>query len=137
MTNQWQLKFAYSYQQFTLNTVKRVPPGIVDFSDVYENSTPEHQVSLRSITHLTDNMDLSLWYRYMDEVPISNPRTGKAIPAYHTLDLNYSWDVIKMINVSLAAKNLLEPSHLEFAAESFGTPIEIERSVHAQLKIKF
>ena len=137
LNKNWSLKLAYSYVKISLQNKEKVLGNAPDFVGFYENSTPHHQLSLRSQHRLTSQIDLSIWLRYIDKVPMVNPRLPQSIPAYHNLDLKVAWRPNKQLEVAIVGKNLLNPQHLEFIPEPFGSPIEIERSLYAQLKWNF
>jgi iron complex outermembrane receptor protein len=70
--------------------------------------------------------------RYVDELQIQK------VDSYVTLDARLNWAISNAWQASLAGRNLLDSSHLEFR-EEFGQnqAVEIEREFIAELRWKF
>jgi iron complex outermembrane receptor protein len=101
---------------------------------------PKHQVSLRSAFTPRKDLDLDLWFRYVDStgglyVPADNSLFD--IDDYLTLDIRLAWRPADNWELSLVGQNLLESSHLEFVQESYALPIEVERGVYGKITWRF
>ena len=59
--------------------------------------------------------------------------------AYHRLDLRLGWHPAKMVELSLVARNLLDPEHPETAISEEGGIIssQVERSFYTQITFRF
>ena len=124
----WSLKTAYSYLQMDLdvdNSGENASTGGIGM-----NKSPHHQVSLRSMLELRENLELDSWLRYVDSLPDIN------VGSYVTLDIRLGWNPFKKFEVSLVGQNLLENQHSEFTEMGF-SPREIERSFYGKITWRF
>ncbi len=101
---------------------------------------PRHKASLRSAIILREDLDLDIWFRYVDDATtvyadIANPLYH--IDDYVTMDLRLAWRPIQAIELSVAGQNLLDSSHLEFVQEAYAAPTEVQRSVYAKITYRF
>ena len=101
-----------------------------------EDSTPRHQISLRSLLDLRGGLQVDAHLRYSSEIE-RQPEipVGPGIDAYTELDLRLAWFASEQLELSLVGQNLLHDHHLEF-----GTPEargEIERSVYGKVTWQF
>jgi iron complex outermembrane receptor protein len=61
-----------------------------------------------------------------------------AIDAYTELDARVAWRPGPKTEIALVGRNLLDSSHAEFFSETTDIPlVEVERSVHVQLRLEF
>jgi iron complex outermembrane receptor protein len=104
-------------------------PGAVTLAlDQHRGNDPEYQLSIRSYMDLTDELELDVGLRAVDELP--DPR----VPRYVTLDARLGWRVTEGFEVSLVGFNLLDASHPEVGA----TPQrEVRRSVYISGRVSF
>lgn len=113
--------------------------GQTSSEPVIENSSPQHQVSLRTAIDLNKNTRLNIFARYVDELKIPSgaaSRDGIKVDDYLALDTNIIWSPIENFEVMLAGQNLTDSKHLEFVNE-YNTPAtEIERSIYLKLTWK-
>jgi len=122
----WQMKVAYTYLKVDMDSK---PIG-----DIINGSSPHNQFSIQSIINLPGNMELDVWFRYVDQLPI--PRLS--VHSYTTLDVHLAWKPIESLELSLVGQNLLDSQHLEFNPMSFPSlATEIERSVYGKLSWHF
>ena len=131
---EWSLQAAYSYLQFNFNAS---PTVFVADSGTY----PQQQAFLRSSLTPSPDWDFDLWLRYVDRLPLGDlmlPTYLDPIPAYLSLDARLAWRPIKGLELSAVGQNLLQPSHAEFAQESFGPPqTVVPRGFFLQLDWRF
>ncbi len=130
-------EFSYSYIKLKLKTAATVDPI---FADLAEDSSPRHQLSIRSNFDLGHNLNLNLWGRYVDDVSPSVPSLlapDLGADNYFELDANIIWHPVENIELMLVGQNLLDHRKLEFIQESYTSPIEIGRSVYTKLTWKF
>jgi len=94
-----------------------------------ESNDPEHQFLIQSNVTLAGRVEAGVVFRYIDK--LSEP----VVPAYEELDVRISWKIIKAIEVSVVAQNLINNRHPEFVAST--PPREIERSVYGKVIFRF
>lgn len=124
----------YSYLDLRMSSLDILSEKVV------ENSTPEHQVSLRSSIDLSETIRLNIWGRYIDTVKIASQvaySAGIEIDNYVALDLNIIWRPMRNLEFMLAGQNLLESNHMEFINEYFVPPTEVGQSVYAKVTWQF
>ena len=106
-----------------------------------ENSSPQHQASLRSTFNLGKDLKLNLWFRYVDEIVVRNSEDllggGVAIDDYVAFDANIIWSVSDNLEIMLAGQNLFEERQLEYASEYVTPPTAIERGFYGKVTWKF
>ncbi|MBN1931032.1 MAG: TonB-dependent receptor [Desulfobacterales bacterium] len=123
----WRFQTAYTFFKMDFD----MPDGSVSTTGT-EADSPNHQVSLRSDMELPKNLELNLWFRYIDNIP------GRNISAYNTMDICLGWKPIEYIEFSLVGQNLFAPRHLEFVDNIFfNEAAELERSLYGKVTWKF
>lgn len=135
MASQWQpaawlnFNLAYTYTDIDLTPVN--DPS-ADISEI-EGVDPNHQVSLRTMTNLSDRLTFDLWLRYVSELP------GIDVDSYLTLDARLAYQINSNLEVALVGQNLLEDHHAEYVPEIQipNKPSEVERSVYVKLDWSF
>ena len=108
----------------------RIQTGASDLAAPYEGlffdeSHPRNQVSVRGALDLGWNLELDLWYRYVDRLSDAD------VSGYDTLDARLSWSPRTDLEVALVGQNLLRRTHREFSS------IEVERGVHLKIDWAF
>ena len=86
-----------------------------------EGSTPRPRLSVAAFTNPFGPLQLDATWRYVAA------RTAPAVPDYHALDLHASWPVSHRLEVGVIARNLLSPSHVEWARDP-GPSVAIRRA---------
>jgi iron complex outermembrane receptor protein len=104
------------------------------YSNIDETS-PRHQVSLRSETNLPGNVDVDLWLRYVDN--ITESARHYSVDEYITLDMRLAWRPQDRIELSLVGQNILDSEHLEYVHEGYTPPTEIGRSFYGKVSLSF
>jgi iron complex outermembrane receptor protein len=125
----WQLKGAYTYLQMQLHFD-------ADFEDTLferaEGASPHHQISVRSAMDFSDQWNLDLWLRYVDNLP------SQDIPSYLALDVRLGWRPYPDLELSIVGQNLLDDQRPEFRPEFLNTlSTEPQRSVYGKLTWRF
>ena len=93
---------------------------------------PQHTVSFRSNTNITQDLELDLWLHYVANL------SGTDIPSYTGLDIQVARHPEGNLELALIAKDLLDPQHPEFQDEMLHlVDTEIPRSVYAKLTWHF
>jgi iron complex outermembrane recepter protein len=99
--------------------------------NVESDQNPNYQLSLRTAFDLPWNLELDLWYRYIDNL-------GDVIESYSTLDARLGWKYGDHLELSLVGQNLLDSHHPEFEPEALNTvATEVERSVYGKITWRF
>ncbi|BBL70872.1 TonB-dependent receptor plug domain-containing protein [Methylogaea oryzae] len=125
VTDAWRLQANYTYLQIQLS-------GNNLNQQVTENSSPHHQFSLWSSHNLAKDLSADAILRYVDEVP------GRNIGSYVTMDLRFSWQASKNIELAVVGRNLLDGRHPEFSDSALTTPLaQIQRSVYGQINLRY
>jgi iron complex outermembrane receptor protein len=124
MTSYWQLSGSYSLLQMDIRPAPHsadvgTAPGIND-------SSPKHQVIVRSALDISKLISLDLDWRYVSAL------VGQ-VPAYSTGDARLAWNMTKELELSLVGRNLLQPWHAEFAGDP-GPLVGIKRSAYVELR---
>jgi iron complex outermembrane receptor protein len=91
-----------------------------------EGDSPSHQVFVAPDLLLPYGVDVSPTWRYASAL------VADEVPAYQTADLRVAWQVTPSIQLSVTGRNLLQPSHVEFASDT-GVLVGIRRTVYAQI----
>jgi iron complex outermembrane recepter protein len=122
-TTFWRLRAAYSYLQMRLDN----SPGGRDIGSApgIVGSSPRHQVVSQSSIDISDSIEFDLTYRFVSALP------GQAVSSYSTGDARLAWRVNRDFELSFVGRNLLQPSHPEFAGES--GLVGIKRSAYVKV----
>ena len=129
--SRWHFQAAYSYLRVELQN-ETLP--VDTQADIIEGASPRHQFSLRSMTDLTDEVQLDLWLRYVDQLPSQS----RVIQDIFTMDVRLGWKPIKKMEISIVAQNLLNSSHSEFRSETLAfLATEVQRGVYVKLTWNF
>ncbi len=126
----WRLELAYSY----LNTNYWIDSRHRSQSELLARymEAPSHQVSARSKMNLTEQLEFDIWLRYVSDLDKLD------VPAYTGLDLRLGYHLPENLELSVAAKDLLDPYHPEYGEKFLSMQsTEIPRSVDAKLTWKF
>lgn len=112
-------KAGYRHMDFDLTR----DPGSGDIlNGVFDANDAEHLFTLAARADLTRTVEFDLAYRYVSDLP--NP----AVPAYSSIDARIAWHPGPEWEFALVGRNLLQPSHPEFAAINISPREEVVRS---------
>ncbi|MBL8250791.1 MAG: TonB-dependent receptor [Candidatus Competibacter sp.] len=127
----WQLRLAYSYLDSDLNRKKTDAPIYTDGN--------HQQFSLFASWNPRDDVDVDLWWRYVDgnETNRVSYTGANKIDPYSSVDLRLAWRPSRELELSVVGMNLLNDRHLEFVQEAFAFPVEVERGFYGQVKWTF
>jgi iron complex outermembrane receptor protein len=115
----WRLYGAYSWLDIDLEPRS----GSTDTSArAVEQSSPEHQVLLRSSMSLSESVDFDLAYRFVDRLPEQD------VAAHGALDLRLAWRPSTRWELAAVGRSVLNDRH-----EEFGGGVEVERAVELEL----
>jgi iron complex outermembrane receptor protein len=130
----WRLQGSYSYLRVSvsLSDDSRDPE---DNNSLVEDSSPEHQFSLRSMMNLRDDLMLDMWlYRVGELKRTAYSRPDMSVLAYTSFNLRLAWMPTRNLELSLVGQNLFDDHHPEFVGENFITATEVERAWAVQLR---
>jgi iron complex outermembrane receptor protein len=127
MTDYWRLTGCYTFTE--LDAFGSDPTTIREIV----HSTPRNQIYLRSSWDLTQNVDLDVIGRYVDQLP--NEVASRAVPAYITMDARLAWRPSAYAELALVGQNLLDSHHPEFSelAQSTAVSTEVARGVYGMI----
>lgn len=133
----WKIHGSYAFLRMPLHAA----PGSLDVLSVNaEGDSPRHKFQLRSYLTLPRNFELDASAYYVSrlsglQIPGLPPF---AAPAYARLDVRLGRRLSERLEVSLAAQNLLNGRHAEFAAYDISVlPSQVKRSVYGKLTWQF
>jgi iron complex outermembrane recepter protein len=123
-TSWWELKGNFSHVHIAV----RDKPGFTDTTTpaTDEGSSPHRTATLQSFFDLPHRTEFDFDYRFISRLPAQNVRS------YQTMDLHASWKPSESLRLTVAARNLLQPHHHEFAGDN-DYPVGIRRTVSAGL----
>ncbi|WP_137224412.1 TonB-dependent siderophore receptor [Shewanella sp. MEBiC00475] len=127
-TDAIQLKLNYSYTQ-----------NEFDKSQSQNTDAPEHMLSTLMDWSITDDVDLNLVWRFIDEANVLNLNdlSNKTIDSYYGVDIGLHWQLDPNIILSAFGKNLLHPAHLEYEGETFQFPYRVGPSYYLKATLTF
>ncbi len=127
-TNKWQFKAAWSWLKMNI----RRDAGSTDTSIESEvGRSPQNQLQFHALHSPTAKVDLGASLYYVDSLPSLN------VPAYTRLDARVGWRVQRDLELSLTARNLLDPAHPEFVNTSGPRTSEVPRSIFGAATWRF
>ena len=133
-----ELQLAYTFLQLDLDTIFDI--NDLDFAATNEDSSPNHQLSLRSGIDLGKNWQLNLWLRYVDQFAASGYiaiAQDLQIDDYFAFDANISWKPSDSLELMLVAQNLFTSDRLEFISEVLAPVAEVETSAYGKIIFHF
>ncbi|MCK4871611.1 MAG: TonB-dependent receptor [Phycisphaerales bacterium] len=120
----WRVTGAYSLVEILAHT---------RFGDEnFEDGDPHHQLNIRSMLDITDDLELNVAGYYVDGV------SRYDVPAYFRLDVGLTWHLNENMELSVWGQNLLDPAHREYGDDIVqDMRAEVQRGVYAQLTWRF
>jgi len=129
--NWWRVQGHYSLLK--LDTWAEDDSTDVYSASVYDNSSPQQQVSLRSSFNLNKDWDFDFWLRYVDRSSVYQIE----IDDYFGLDMHLAWRPTSGLELALIGQNLLESSHVEFQTEFGRAATGVPRGLYGRIKWQF
>jgi iron complex outermembrane receptor protein len=105
----WRLQATYTYLRIQLHNKTGNDPT----AESDEKRSPQQQVSFRSSVDLRKDLELDLAVRYVDPLPDFH------VSGYVALDARLGWKLLPGLEIAVAAQNLFDKRHPEFAPEGF------------------
>lgn len=119
----WRLRGGYTYLKKDLS----VKTGSVDENEgTAESNDPTHQALLQSTMQVLERGSIGTIFRYIGELP------QPYVSDYIALDIRLSWNLTKMIEISVVGQNILQSHHTEFIPSSPETK-DIERGIYGKV----
>ncbi len=125
----WKLVGNYSYLEADL---RKSAVSTDRSSEKLSGNSPHHQIGIRSLLDLPNQMEFDTALYYVDNVASQN------VEKYTRVDIRLGWQPNKNLDLSFGIRNLLDDQHLEFGTDSSGRKAhEIPRAFYTQIKYKF
>jgi iron complex outermembrane receptor protein len=120
----WRFKAAYSYLHVDLSDEPflHFPATLTTL----HGSSPNSQVSARSLIDLPHHFEFDQIFRYVGPLP------AQQVPSYETVDVHFGHHLSPGLDLSIVGQNLLQPHHAEFGIDP-GPNVGIRRGVYAKL----
>ena len=126
----WRMELSYSYldTHFWIDSAHRQG---TEMSARYMDA-PHHQVSVRSNMDITPKLEFDVQLRYVANL------SRLDVPSYTGLDVRLGYKPMRNLELSLDAKNLLDPYHPEFKDEFLKViNTEVPRSIDGKVTWHF
>jgi len=126
-TEWWGLRGGYTLIKKDLS----LKSGSADMNNASaESNDPTHQALIQSTMHVFKKGNIGTIFRYTGELP------KPYVSEYIGLDVRLSWNMTKIIELSVVGQNLLQSHHTEFIPSS-PKPKDIERSIYGKVICRF
>jgi iron complex outermembrane receptor protein len=140
-TDWWRIRANYTFLKMNLHK----KAGSTDtLQEQQEGDSPEHQVGIRSLMDLPHNIEFDTGVRYVDALDlrrryVAAPGEDLRIPGYIVGDVRIGWRPSYNWEFSLAAQNLFNKHHQEFAPSFLPSTQEtlVETSVYGKVTFRF
>jgi len=134
------IAFQLGYSYLYLDLDVRDEGAGMDMVVVHEDSSPRHQISLRSTIDTGNSWQINLWLRYVDEFAASGIAAlaqQSVIDEYWAFDANISWHPWENLELMLVGQNLFSSGRLEFVSEYLAPLTNIEPGMYGKLTYRF
>jgi len=132
----WRLQSNYSFINVSAKLDNdSTEPNITDLHS--EGSSPKHQISIRSMMDLNNQISLDMWFYHVSQLKKTSLTLTGSVPAYNSFNIRVAWQPLKNLELSLVGQNLTDSHHPEFISEPFLTQSEVERSIYGQIRWSF
>lgn len=134
------LSFQLGYTWLELNLDANDGDTGLDIIVVYEDSSPQHSVSLRATIDITQKLQMNLWLRYVDQFTAGGIQAllnGSIIEEYTAVDATLSWKATEAVELMLVGQNLFSSGRMEFVSEYLAPLTDVEQSVYGKLTYRF
>lgn len=136
MTDNWSITGAYSYISIFADVEPQDKAYITrGFEQLYEGTTPNNILYLRNSWSPTDDWDLDLIHRYVDQVAFGE------IPPYFEMDVRLAWRPKEHLELAVVGQNLLDSAHAEFGTTELvpfnALRTQVQRSVYGSITYQY
>lgn len=131
----WTVSGTYTYGKIDID----LDPDSNDTQQVNRaGNSPQHQFTLRSVTNLTDTVEMDNAVYFVDDLDVKGfSTTTMSVPQYLRFDTRIGWEVADGIMVDVTGQNLFDDRHTEFAAPFYGRVTEVGRSVFGRVTVRY
>ena len=125
----WRITATYTYLRMDLE----LDSDSQDLSAVNaEGESPQQQTSFLTSMTLTPNLELDIWFRFVDGLPALD------IQRYTAVDLQLVWKPTTHLGFSIVGQNLFDSRHPEFESSLINSQsTETQRSVYGKISWHF
>ena len=134
------LSFQLGYTWLELNLDANDGETGLDIIVVYEDSSPQNSVSLRSTIDITQDLQMNLWLRYVDQFTAGGIQAllnESIIEEYMAFDATLSWKATEAVELMLVGQNLFSSARMEFVSEYLAPLTDVEQSIYGKLTYRF
>lgn len=118
VAERWRLQAGYTFQRLRVSAPAGAP--VLPGSESQLGNDPRNRANLALSWEVASNMEVDLLARHVGSLP--DPQ----VPAYTAIDLRWGWRLRPDLDLSIAVRNLNDPSHPEWGPA--GMRAEIPRS---------
>lgn len=104
---------------------------------VQTGRSPEQRVTVRAALSPHQDVDLDLFFRYVDSNQLVSSIDNDRIKDYVSMDLRFAWRPSEGLELSLVGQNLLDGRRYEYKQEILTSPTEIDRGFYGKLRWRF
>jgi len=126
LSERWRLQGGYTY--FRSANIEETLTDSLEFPE----DSPDHQAWLRSSTDVSENFELDVMLRWVDELE------NQMVDAYSAVDIRAAWTPIPGLSIAAVGRNLFADDHLEFKSELADLmPVLIEPEAFVEVRWGF
>jgi iron complex outermembrane receptor protein len=115
-TANWRLSAGYLGRREDLHYVGTIGPGITSFPGL--GNDPSHQWTLRSSANLGPSTEFDVMVRRVGALP------SPVVSGYTAVDARLGFQLTPALQLSLLARNVLDPRHVEFNAPASASVLQ-------------
>ncbi|MEO5693362.1 MAG: TonB-dependent receptor [Usitatibacter sp.] len=114
VTRDWRLVWGFLYMKQS----EGLDAGNAPVDAMVLGNDPKRTASLRSLWHVTRQVDFDVTARYVGSLP------APAVPSYSNVDLRLGWRVLPKLELSLLVGNVADHRHSEFSTPAIRAVFE-------------
>ena len=132
IAEEWRLRAGYTFLDMDVDD----PPGAVETG--IDDSSPQNQVFLRSLSTLPGGAEFDLNLRYVDSIGTEISGASTKVDSYLTGDVRLAYALTDSFEVSFVGLNLFADDQEEFGPSVFapGSPTKVERSFYGKITLR-
>jgi iron complex outermembrane receptor protein len=124
----WRLRA--SHAMLRIHAAKDADSTDITMIDSLTGSSPRHVSVLRSSMNITPAVDLDMMLRRVGAL------RARDVDAYTALDVQLTWRPLRMLELALTGRNLLDAHHVEFRGDN-DERVAIRRAVMVHARLAF
>jgi iron complex outermembrane receptor protein len=125
LNSRWRVRTSYSF--LNLNASRHEDSNDASTVNQLEGDSPQHKVVMISMFSLPRSLNLDLTYRFVSAIP------NQGVPSYSTGDVRLAKRIRADLELSLVARDLLQPHHPEYGGLPGGL-VQVRRSAYLKLE---